>query len=177
LGNSNKLSYLHHFFFKKQFSNNIFFQRSEIMFKFLFLILVSLSVQAEIKELAPGLTVDTNNYTLALVDCGGVPTPGVQCIQQCYQLDNTIMPNSYTCNLEATASFSEQLSTNPPEYTGNTLTATDYRSVRVYPYQMVKVCFNYGKEIIPGTMWSIIEGSGSITTTGNCTGGSTVPLE
>jgi hypothetical protein len=147
------------------------------MIKVLFFLLASLSVQAEIKELAPGLVVDTNKYTVNLVDCGGVPTPGMQCIQQCYQLDNTIMPNSYTCNLQGTASFGEQIGTDPVLYTGNTLTATDYRSVTVYPYQMVKICFNYGKEIIPGTMWSIIPGTSNITTTGNCSGGEVLPLE
>jgi hypothetical protein len=157
------------------------------MFKLLPIVflLASFGLQAEIKELAPGLTVDTSRFVQKIASCGS-GIPGEMCIIQCYNVDNKTTDFYYTCNLQAKATFIEQinLTNGGVLYTGNTLTATDYRSVTIYPYQTVSVCFNYGKEVVtapaqPNVYWNFT--SSSITAkddTGNgCIGGTEGPAE
>ena len=137
----------------------------------LFSILASFALRAEVVELAPGLTVDTNKFSQKLEACGGVETPGTTCLYQCYNINNETSATYYDCALEATAIFNEQISSSPTDlYTGNTLTATDYRTAVVYPYQTVSLCFNYGKEITStNSLW--VYSSSTITDGGTCAGG------
>jgi hypothetical protein len=151
----------------------------------LFFLLASLSIQAEIKELATGLTMDTSKFLLKIASCGpGIP--GEMCIYQCFNINNQTTDYYYTCNLQAKANFIEQinLTSGSVLYTGNTLSATDYRSVVVYPYQTVSICFNYGKEVVkapdqPNVYWNFI--SSTITssdgTNPSCIGGSEGPVD
>ncbi len=148
------------------------------------LILFSFNLRADITELAPGLTVDTNKFIEKLASCGpGIP--GEMCIIQCYNVNNQTTDFYYTCNLQATANFMEEirLTNGGFLYTGNKLTATDYRSVVIYPYQTVSVCFNYGKEVVtspaqPNVFWNLY--SSSITANDGinpgCIGGTEGPI-
>lgn len=115
----------------------------------LIFILASFSLQAEITEIVPGLTVDTGKTTIKLASCGP-NVPGEVCLMQCFDVNNTTTDNYYSCNLQATANFNEliKLTNGSDLYTGNTLTATDYRTILIYPYQTVSLCFNYGKEVV-----------------------------
>ncbi len=145
------------------------------------LILVSTSLRAEILELAPGLTTNPDKFVLKMASCGpGIP--GNECLMQCFNIDNQTTDYYYTCNLQATANFVEKinLTNGSVLYTGNTLTATDYRSVVVYPYQTVSICFNYGKEVVsspsqPNALWvyqsSTITDSMASPNAGGCIGG------
>ncbi len=79
---------------------------------------------------------------------------------QCFDVNNTTTAQYYSCYLQATANFNEMIKLTNGEdlYTGNTLTATDYRTIVIYPYQTVSLCFNYGKEVVkapsqPNSMW------------------------
>ena len=131
------------------------------MFRFITLLFLvaSFSLRAEITEIVPGLTVDTEKSTIKLASCGpGIP--GEVCLMQCFNVNNTTTDAYYSCNLQATANFNEMIKlTNGSDlYTGNTLTATDYRTLLIYPYQTVSLCFNYGKEVVkapnqPNSMW------------------------
>lgn len=148
-------------------------------------LLSSFTLQAKIKELAPGLTIDTSRFVQKIASCGA-GIPGDMCIIQCYNVNNQTADNYYTCNLQAKATFIEEikLTNGGVLYTGNTLTATDYRSVVIYPYQTVSVCFNYGKEVVtapaqPNVYWNFI--SSSITandgTNPGCIGGTEGPAD
>lgn len=157
------------------------------MFRLLpvFFLLASLNIQAEIKELAPGLTIDTSRFIQKIASCGE-NIPGDMCIIQCYNVNNQTADNYYTCDLQAKATFIEQINLTGGGvlYTGNTLTATDYRSVVIYPYQTVSVCFNYGKEVVdapaqPNALW-VFQSSTITTTSGEnsgCIGGTEGPVE
>jgi len=157
------------------------------MFKFLpvLCLLASFGLQAEIKELAPGLTIDTSRFVQKIASCGA-GIPGDMCIIQCYNVNNQTTDYYYTCNLQAKATFIEQinLTSGGVLYTGNTLTATDYRSVVIYPYQTVSVCFNYGKEVVtapaqPNVYWNFTTSSitASDGTNPSCIGGTEGPVE
>jgi hypothetical protein len=164
------------------------FSGSEFMqglkFFFLILLLISNFAKADIIELAPGLTINTNHFILKMASCGpGIP--GDACIIQCYNINNQTTDLYYTCNLQAKATFIEQINLTGGSvlYTGNTLTATDYRSAVVYPYQTVSVCFNYGKEVVstpaqPNSLW--VFQSSTITandgTNPTCIGGTEGPV-
>ena len=142
-------------------------------------LLFSLSLQAKITILAPQLTVDLNRSVQKLASCGP-NIPGTECIYQCYNIDNQSHATYYSCDLQANGTFVEKIitSTDSTLYTGNTLSATDYRSVWVYPYQTVQVCFNYGKETAftpsqPYASW--VFKNSQITASSNCNGSATPP--
>ncbi len=80
------------------------------MFKLLpvVFLLASFGLQAEIKELAPGLTIDTSRFVQKIAPCGA-GIPGEMCIIQCYNVDNKTTDHYYTCNLQAKATFIEQI--------------------------------------------------------------------
>ena len=156
----------------------------KIFFSLIFLF-ASFGIFAEIKELAPGLTIDTSSYFLKTSTCGA-ENSGMTCITQCYNIDNKTKDTAFICNIQAKATFTEQLNLTDGTIhtTGKTLTSTDYKSVWIYPHQVVSICFNFGKEFAklpndPNTNWkfSHSEISGEDGVNPECIGGAAGPVE
>ncbi len=145
----------------------------------IFLFFLSSFLYAKVISLAPKLTVDLNQNLQKIASCGP-QVPGTQCIYQCYDIGNEDYATYYSCDLQAKGKFVEKIitSTGSTLYTGNTLSATDFRTIWVYPYQTVQVCFNYGKESViypnqPNASWEFK--SSEITADPICHGSSLPP--
>lgn len=100
---------------------------------------------AEVIEIAEEVYFDSH-ITYELSESCGEDVPGTDCIIQCCSIENQNSNKAFRCNFEAQGTY---LEVGTEEPTGNVFKASDFRTVNVYPYQLARVCFNFGKSTTP----------------------------